>query len=93
MPPAFSSKSAARPRASPRWLRCSSADELSVSPARLDLVRSTVRRLWADDACTVARQALSTGSAEAALDLAGTLLLEAADEVDQAGHGLGGVVA
>jgi phosphoenolpyruvate-protein kinase (PTS system EI component) len=68
-------------------------DELSVSPARLDVVRSTIRRLSSEAAADVARQALSTGSAAAALELARGLLLEPADEVDQAGHGLGGVVA
>ena len=68
-------------------------DELSVSPARLDVVRSAIRGLSAESAADVARRALSAGSASAALELARGLLLEPADEVDQAGHGLGGVVA
>ncbi len=68
-------------------------DELSVSPARLDVVRSAIRGLSAESAADVARRALAAGSAGAALELARGLLLEPADEVDQAGHGLGGVVA
>jgi phosphoenolpyruvate-protein kinase (PTS system EI component) len=68
-------------------------DELSVSPARLDLARSTIRRLEAEHAVQVSRQAVAAGSAAAALELARGLLLEAVDEVDQSGHGLGGVGA
>ena len=68
-------------------------DELSVSPARLDAVRSAIRRLWAEDATNVARQALSASSAAEALELSRGLLLESTDETDQAGQGLGGVVA
>ncbi len=68
-------------------------DELSVSPARLDLVRSTIRGLSAEAAADVAHEALSAGSAAAALELARALLLEVGDEVNQAGYGLGGVVA
>jgi phosphocarrier protein FPr len=68
-------------------------DELSVSPARLDVVRSTIRGLSSEAAGDVAHEALSAGSAAAALGLARGLLLELSDEVDQAGQGLGGVVA
>lgn len=68
-------------------------DELSVSPARLDLVRSTIRGLSLEAAAEVTHEALAAGSAAAALALARGLLLEPSDEVDQAGHGLGGVVA
>jgi phosphoenolpyruvate-protein kinase (PTS system EI component) len=68
-------------------------DELSISPARLDRIRWTIRSLSAEAAADVARRALTSGSAAAAIGLVRELLLELTDELDEAGQGLGGVVA
>jgi phosphoenolpyruvate-protein kinase (PTS system EI component) len=70
-------------------------DELSVAPARLDEVRTIVRRISAAKAAEAARRALAAGSARQALALADEVL-----SVDEPGHdrgelldGLGGIVA
>jgi phosphoenolpyruvate-protein kinase (PTS system EI component) len=69
-------------------------DELSVAPARLDELRETVRLLSFNDAAEVARQAVETSSASAALALAGGLLsAELRHEPGQVVGGLGGAVA
>jgi phosphoenolpyruvate-protein kinase (PTS system EI component) len=68
-------------------------DELSVAPARLDVVRETVRRLSFADAADAARRALTVSSAREALDLAGRLLsAEVRHELRQVVGGLGGAV-
>jgi phosphoenolpyruvate-protein kinase (PTS system EI component) len=61
-------------------------DELSVAPARVDLVRGVVRALSADRSAALARDALSASSAAAALELvrsgeAGHELREALDRL------------
>ena len=68
-------------------------DELSVSPARLDEVRETVRRLSFADAAGAARRAKAASSARDALALSGRLLsAEVRHETGQVVGGLGGAV-
>lgn len=64
-------------------------DELSVAPARVDLVRGVVRALSAERAAVLARDALAAPSAAAALEL--VCSGEAGDELREALEGLGGV--
>ncbi len=66
-------------------------DELSVAPARIDLVRGIVRGLSAERSAALAREALVAPSARAVLDLAG--LHESGDELRQPLDGLGGIRA
>lgn len=66
-------------------------DELSVAPARVDLVRSVVRALSADRAAALAHDALASASASAVLELVRSG--EAGDELREALEGLGGVRA
>ena len=66
-------------------------DELSVSPARVDLVRGVVRALSAESAAVLAGQALQAGSAEAVLELVRSG--EAGDELGETLEGLDGVRA
>ena len=66
-------------------------DELSVAPARVDLVRGVIRALSAERAAVLARDALAAPSAAAALELVGSG--EAGDELREALEGLGGVRA
>ncbi len=69
-------------------------DELSVSPARLDEVRSAVRAISADAAGEAAARALRAASADEALALTRPLLSdEARDEQSELFGGLDGVVA
>jgi phosphoenolpyruvate-protein kinase (PTS system EI component) len=69
-------------------------DELSVAPARIDGVRSTVRGLTATAAAEAARAALDCRSGTEVLELAGELLSgEARDEAGQAVGGLGGILS
>jgi phosphoenolpyruvate-protein kinase (PTS system EI component) len=66
-------------------------DELSVAPARVDLVRGVVRSLSAERSAALARAALVASSAAAALEL--VCSGEAGDELREALEGLGGVRA
>ena len=66
-------------------------DELSVAPARVDLVRGVVRALSAERSAALAREALLVSSAAAALELVRSG--EAGDELREALEGLGGVRA
>jgi multiphosphoryl transfer protein len=66
-------------------------DELSVAPARVDLVRGIVRALSAERSAALARAALDAPSAAAALELVRSG--EAGDELREALEGLGGVRA
>jgi phosphoenolpyruvate-protein kinase (PTS system EI component) len=66
-------------------------DELSVSPARVDLVRGVVRALSADSAAALAQRALRAGSAETVLELVRSG--EAGDELRETLEGLDGVGA
>ena len=66
-------------------------DELSVAPARVDLVRGIVRALSAERAAVVAREALVAPTAAAVLELVRSG--EAGDELREALEGLGGVRA
>jgi phosphoenolpyruvate-protein kinase (PTS system EI component) len=66
-------------------------DELSVAPARVDLVRGVVRALSAERSAVLARDALAAPSAAAALEL--VCSGEAGDELREALEGLGGVRA
>ncbi|MDX6439053.1 MAG: multiphosphoryl transfer protein [Gaiellaceae bacterium] len=66
-------------------------DELSVAPARVDLVRGVVRALSAERSGALARDALAAPSAAAALELVRSG--EAGDELREALEGLGGVRA
>ena len=66
-------------------------DELSVAPARVDLVRGVVRALSAERSAALAREALAAPSAAAALELVRSG--EAGDELREALEGLGGVRA
>jgi phosphoenolpyruvate-protein kinase (PTS system EI component) len=66
-------------------------DELSVAPARVDLVRGVVRALSAERAAVLARDAIAAPSATAALEL--VCSGEAGDELREALEGLGGVRA
>jgi phosphoenolpyruvate-protein kinase (PTS system EI component) len=69
-------------------------DELSVSPARLDEVRSAVRAISAAAAGEAAARALCAASADEAIALAQPLLSgEARDEQSELFGGLDGVVA
>jgi phosphoenolpyruvate-protein phosphotransferase len=70
-------------------------DELSVAPARVDRIRALVRAIRADEAAAVAQAALSAGSAEAAVALAGELARsgEGDDSLREAGDGLGSILA
>jgi phosphoenolpyruvate-protein kinase (PTS system EI component) len=69
-------------------------DELSVSPARLDEVRSAVRAISAAAAGEAAARALCAASADEAIALARPLLSdEARDEQSELFGGLDGVVA
>jgi phosphoenolpyruvate-protein phosphotransferase len=68
-------------------------DELSVSPARLDEVRSTVRRLTLSAAEEAAALAVAETSAEAALERGRELLGQAGHESDEPLDSLGGAVA
>jgi multiphosphoryl transfer protein len=66
-------------------------DELSVAPARVDLVRGVVRAISADRSAVLAREALAASSATAVLELVRSG--EAGDELREALEGLGGVRA
>jgi multiphosphoryl transfer protein len=66
-------------------------DELSVAPARVDLVRGVVRALSVERSAAVARDALVALSAAAALELVRSG--ETGDELREALEGLGGVRA
>ena len=66
-------------------------DELSVSPARVDLVRGVVRALSAEAAAALAQRALRAGSAETVLELVRSG--EAGDELRETLEGLDGVGA
>jgi phosphoenolpyruvate-protein kinase (PTS system EI component) len=66
-------------------------DELSVAPARVDLVRGVVRGLSSERSAALAHEALSAPSAAAVLDLVRSG--EAGDELREALEGLGGVRA
>ncbi len=66
-------------------------DELSVAPARVDLVRGVIRALSAERSAALARDALAAPSAAAALELVRSG--EAGDELREALEGLGGVRA
>jgi phosphoenolpyruvate-protein kinase (PTS system EI component) len=68
-------------------------DELSVSPARLDEVRSTVRRLRFDAAQEAAALAVGAASAEDALERGRELLGQPGDESNELFDSLGGAVA
>jgi phosphoenolpyruvate-protein kinase (PTS system EI component) len=63
-------------------------DELSVAPARVDLVRAVVRAMSAERAAALARVALQAASADAVLELVRSG--ETGDELRQALEGLGG---
>jgi phosphoenolpyruvate-protein kinase (PTS system EI component) len=64
-------------------------DELSVAPARVDLVRGVVRALSAERAAALAGRALQAASADGVFALLRSA--EAGDELRQALDGLGGV--
>jgi len=65
-------------------------DELSVTPARLDELRETVRRLSFADAAGAARRAVEASAARAALTLAaGLLSAELRNETGEVVGGLG----
>jgi phosphoenolpyruvate-protein kinase (PTS system EI component) len=66
-------------------------DELSVAPARVDLVRGVVRGISAERSVALAREALAAPSAVAVLELVRSG--EAGDELREALEGLGGVRA
>ena len=66
-------------------------DELSVAPARVDLVRGVVRAISAEHAAQVAGEALLAPSAAAVLELVRSG--EAGDELREALEGFGGVRA
>ena len=66
-------------------------DELSVAPARVDLVRGVVRGISAERSAALAREALAADSAAAVLELVRSG--EAGDELREALEGLGGVRA
>jgi phosphoenolpyruvate-protein kinase (PTS system EI component) len=66
-------------------------DELSVSPARVDLVRGVVRALSAEAAAALAQRALRADSAEAVLERVRSG--EAGDELRETLEGLDGVGA
>ena len=66
-------------------------DELSVAPARVDLVRGVVRALSAERSAALAHDALAAPSAAAVLELVRSG--EAGDELREALEGLGGVHA
>lgn len=66
-------------------------DELSVAPARVDLVRGIVRTLSSERAAALARNALQAGSADAVLRLVRSG--EAGDELREALDGLDGIRA
>jgi phosphoenolpyruvate-protein phosphotransferase len=69
-------------------------DELSVAPARLDEVRSTVRAISREEAASIAGRALRAASADEAIALARPLLSgEAGDQQSELFGGLDGVVA
>jgi phosphoenolpyruvate-protein kinase (PTS system EI component) len=69
-------------------------DELSVAPARLDEVRSTVRAISRDEAASIAGHALRAASAEDAITLVRPLLSgEARNQQSELFGGLDGVVA
>jgi phosphoenolpyruvate-protein kinase (PTS system EI component) len=69
-------------------------DELSVAPARLDEVRTTVRSVSAAEAAIVADAALTADSADAVLALARPLLSgELGDQQGEAIGGRGGIRA
>jgi len=69
-------------------------DELSVSPARLDEVRATIRDISAADAREAAAWALEAQSARQSLAYAaGVLSVESRHERDETVDGRGGVVA
>ena len=66
-------------------------DELSVAPARVDLVRGVVRALSAERSAALAHEALAAPSAAAVLELVRSG--EAGDELREALEGLSGVRA
>ena len=66
-------------------------DELSVAPARVDLVRGIIRGLSAERSAALAREALAAPSAAAVLELVRSG--EAGDELREALEGLGGIRA
>ena len=66
-------------------------DELSVAPARVDLVRAIVRALSAERSTALAREALGAASARAVLELVRSR--ESGDELREALDGGGGVSA
>lgn len=66
-------------------------DELSVAPARVDLVRGVVRALSAERSAALAREALVSSSAAAVFELVRSG--EAGDELREALEGLGSVRA
>lgn len=66
-------------------------DELSVAPARVDLVRGVVRALSAERSAALVREALVSSSAAAVLELVRSG--EAGDELREALEGLGSVRA
>jgi phosphoenolpyruvate-protein kinase (PTS system EI component) len=69
-------------------------DELSVSPARLDELRATVRALSAGQASAVVERALAARSEDAVLTLARELISgELGDEHGEVLGGRGGVLA
>jgi phosphoenolpyruvate-protein kinase (PTS system EI component) len=74
-------------------------DELSVAPARLDVVRATIRAISSLDAKEAAAAALASGSAEDALRLAARLAGQSprspkrGDERGETRDGVGGLVA
>jgi phosphoenolpyruvate-protein kinase (PTS system EI component) len=69
-------------------------DELSLAPARLDEVRSTVRAISATEAASAAAGALDASSADEAISLARSLLSgQARNEPSELFGGLDGVVA
>jgi phosphoenolpyruvate-protein kinase (PTS system EI component) len=74
-------------------------DELSVAPARLDLVRATIRAISSRAAQTAATAALASGSADEALDAAARIVglnpgsAKLGDERGETRDGVGGLVA
>jgi len=74
-------------------------DELSVAPARLDVLRATIRKISSVDAHTAAAAALASGSAGEALRVAARLVeprpksAKHGDERGKTRDGVGGVVA
>jgi len=68
-------------------------DELSVSPARLDVVRAAVRSVSASAASAAARQAVEAASLEESLALGEALLDESGDESGELLDSLGSALA